>query len=269
MQNKTFILLIMLFLSVCHAAPVALIERAVGEIYGGGFFELALSSRGLSHDLYGTYSNAMGLQTLYNNLSQYSLVIFATNAGKNSTIDSIVSNSANQLALRNYLYNGGNIFMNVYNDGGAGANFLNLPGLSFSGADNTGNPYTVVNDDPIFHNMHEVLYQVQRVNSWEAISAFPTAATDIKVHLASGSYYTAVSFKWGAGRVFFMGQPVDSDHPQPWPGLEDIYGTTIATNFVENIYTELSGAVPEASSLVLIALGLGCIFFNNRSFKRR
>ncbi len=250
--------------SLCYAASVALIDQALGAAHGGGFVELALSTRNLSHDLYGTHPDAASLQTMYNNISQYSLIIFAPNAGKNSTINSIVSNSTNQQILRDYLYNGGNIFMNVYDDGGNGANFLNLPGIGFSGLDNPDNPYTLVNDDPIFHSSFEVLYQVSRINAWEAITAFPTAATETKVHLASGSYYAAASFKWGAGRVFFTSQPIDSNYPtSTWYGLEDIYGTTVAMNFVENIYHTMSYnvAVPEMSSLFSYILCLGLILY--------
>ncbi len=254
-MKKIFIIFLLVLSIPAFAANIALIDRPVGAIHGGGFYNSALTTLGTDFDLFGTHPSAAGLQNMYDNINDYNLVVFAMNAGKDTTINSIASNVTNQGTLRNWLSGGGQIFFNIYDDGGNGTNFLNLPGLSFSGAD-SGSGFTTLNDDDLLHSPNEIEAALQGVRGWESFSLFPTGATNTKVILDLNGYKSMVSFDFGAGRVVFLGQPVGSTDSGPFPGLAQTSpGTDLL--FLENVLNELSGpAVPEPSSLILLCSGL-------------
>lgn len=254
-MKKIFIVFLLVLAIPVFAANIALIDRPVGATHGGGFYNSALTTLGTDFDLFGTHPNATGMQNMYDNINDYNLIVFAMNAGKDSTINSIASNVTNQGTLRDWLSDGGQIFLNIYNDGGGGTNFLNLPGLGFSNADSNSG-FTTLNDDDLLHSPNEVEAALQAVRGWEPLTSFPTGATNTKVILDLNGYKSMVSFNFGAGRVVFLGQPVGPTTSGPFPGLAQTSpGTELL--FLENVLNELSGpAVPEPSSLILLCCGL-------------
>lgn len=244
--------------SFLWASTTALIERTTGS-YGGGEFVDMMNSQSISYDVYGTYTGASSLQNLYNNINSYKLIVVGANVGYDATINSIVSNTTNQTTLNNWLSAGGMIFLNSYNDGGGGTAFLNLPGFSMGGTDHSATSYTLVTDDPMFHAPNNTfLSTLLTAYSWESLLSFPTGSTAQTIYIQDGSYIMMASFRWGLGRVVFLGSPLRTD--SRWPGLDNIapgQGELLLENIVTQMYSQT--AVPEPTSTVLMMMGLGIL----------
>lgn len=200
---------------------------------GSGNDLLQISQTGEVYALFGTAAGAAPLQSLYDAIDSFAVIIVPGFQGRDSNIYSTMSVAANRAKLEDWVRRGGVLYLAVYNDGGGQAAVFAPPGFGMSGADDRSYQ-TVYVDLPLFHSPNEILEPLRSTNSWERLSSYPSEATQTREILSSSDL---VDFRMGAGYVMVNGIPMDTRYGSPWYGMHELYGNGV--QFYQNLFPYL------------------------------